>query len=128
MMPEVAGNTGGAQRQPPANAVQGESPRCSHASDDSGGTASPRGGWNGFFPAPIRCPLRKPKRIARRARPSGPGMIRFVRYGRRGPRRGRPVAVEQRPTLPNGGSTWDIGSGGRDRTYDQLINSQLLYR
>ena len=21
-----------------------------------------------------------------------------------------------------------IGSGGRDRTYDQLINSQLLYR
>ncbi len=23
---------------------------------------------------------------------------------------------------------WDYGSGGRDRTYDQLINSQLLYR
>ena len=23
---------------------------------------------------------------------------------------------------------WLIGSGGRDRTYDQLINSQLLYR
>ena len=23
---------------------------------------------------------------------------------------------------------WEIGSGGRDRTYDQLINSQLLYR
>ena len=22
----------------------------------------------------------------------------------------------------------DLGSGGRDRTYDQLINSQLLYR
>ncbi len=22
----------------------------------------------------------------------------------------------------------DFGSGGRDRTYDQLINSQLLYR
>ncbi len=22
----------------------------------------------------------------------------------------------------------EIGSGGRDRTYDQLINSQLLYR
>ncbi len=23
---------------------------------------------------------------------------------------------------------WNFGSGGRDRTYDQLINSQLLYR
>ncbi len=23
---------------------------------------------------------------------------------------------------------WFFGSGGRDRTYDQLINSQLLYR
>jgi len=23
---------------------------------------------------------------------------------------------------------WGFGSGGRDRTYDQLINSQLLYR
>ncbi len=22
----------------------------------------------------------------------------------------------------------EVGSGGRDRTYDQLINSQLLYR
>ena len=25
-------------------------------------------------------------------------------------------------------SFWIIGSDGRDRTYDQLINSQLLYR
>ena len=23
---------------------------------------------------------------------------------------------------------WDFGSGGRDRTYDQVINSHLLYR
>ena len=33
--------------------------------------------------------------------------------------------------LPNGLQDLDLegfGSGGRDRTYDQLINSQLLYR
>ena len=34
--------------------------------------------------------------------------------------------IKKRPLLSK--TSFLYGSGGRDRTYDQLINSQLLYR
>ena len=43
--------------------------------------------------------------------------------------RDAPAREARRVSAPVSGSDLgDIGSGGRDRTYDQLINSQLLYR
>ena len=42
------------------------------------------------------------------------------------------TGVSRKPCPPIGQVTTPVnrgfGSGGRDRTYDQLINSQLLYR
>ena len=43
------------------------------------------------------------------------------------PTRGNNIGAKQEMCLLS--DTYQkIGSGGRDRTYDQLINSQLLYR
>ena len=39
-----------------------------------------------------------------------------------------PIGLRLRELPIKQGLSEDFGSGGRDRTYDQLINSQLLYR
>lgn len=39
-----------------------------------------------------------------------------------------PMGLRLRELPIKQGLSEDFGSGGRDRTYDQLINSQLLYR
>ncbi len=45
-----------------------------------------------------------------------------------GPRQKNPKSLALREALYVAEILGIFGSGGRDRTYDQLINSQLLYR